>query len=140
MLIIAWLLLVVAFPAWAQDSDWKRVVAAAKKEGKVAIMSSLGGAGNRQALIEPFQKKYGVEVDYFSSSGSKMVSRIKGERAGGLSLWDVFIGGTSTPMTGLKPDGLVEPIEPALILPEVKEGKNWMGGKVEYAEREQSIW
>jgi iron(III) transport system substrate-binding protein len=141
MLYIALLILGLAFPAWAQDSgrEWNRVVAAAKKEGKVAIMSSLGGAGNRQALIEPFQKKYGVEVDYFSSSGSKMVSRIKGERAGGLSLWDIFIGGTSTPMTGLKPDGLLDPLEPAFILPEVKEGKNWMGGKVEYAEKDKTI-
>jgi len=141
MLVIAILLLGLAVPAWAQDAggDWNKVVGAAKKEAKVAVMSSLGGAENRQALTEPFQKKYGIEVDYFSSSGSKMVSRIKGERAGGLSLWDLFIGGTSTPMTGLKPDGLLDLIEPTIILPEVKDGKNWMGGKIEYADKDKTI-
>lgn len=140
MFVIALVLLGFALPAWAQDgAEWNKVIQTAKKEGKVAVMSSLGGAENRQALTEPFQKKYGIEVDYFSSSGSKMVSRIKGERAGGLSLWDIFIGGTSTPMTGLKPDGLLEPIEPLLALPEVKDGRNWMGNKVEYADKDKFI-
>jgi iron(III) transport system substrate-binding protein len=142
MKIVILLSLFLALPAWAQEGwekEWNKVLAAAKKEGKVAVMSSLGGAENRQALIEPFQKKYGIEVDYFSSSGSKMVSRIKGERVGGLTLWDIFIGGTSTPMTGLKPGGILDPIEPSLILPEVKEGKNWMGGRVEYADKDKFI-
>ncbi|HKZ51524.1 MAG TPA: extracellular solute-binding protein, partial [Dehalococcoidia bacterium] len=34
------------------------------------------------------------------------------------------------------PLGAIEPIEPALILPEVKDGKNWLGGKLEFADRE----
>lgn len=140
MLIIALLVLGLAVPAWAQDAgEWNKLIAAAKKEGKIGVMSSLGGAENRQALTEPFQKKYGVEVDYFASSGSKMVSRIKSERAGGLSLWDIFIGGTSTPMTGLKPEGLLDPIEPTIVLPEAKDGKNWMGNKLEYADKDKTI-
>ncbi|HLB28973.1 MAG TPA: extracellular solute-binding protein, partial [Dehalococcoidia bacterium] len=35
-----------------------------------------------------------------------------------------------------KPLGALDPIEPALILPEVKEGKNWLGGTLEFADRE----
>lgn len=142
MQIVIFLSLILALPAWAQEGwekEWNRVVAAAKKEGKVAVMSSMGGAENRRALTEQFQSKFGVEVDYFSSSGSKMVSRIKGERTAGLFAWDLFLGGTSTPMTGLKPDGSLEPMEPTLILPEVRDGKNWLGGKVEYAERDRMI-
>lgn len=143
MLLLAPLLLVLAIPTWAQDSGWERewnkVLAAAKKEGKVGVVSVLGGAENRRALTEPFQKKYGIEVDYISGSGPKLVSRIKGERAGGVSLWDIFIGGTSTPMTGLKPFGLLNSIEQALILPEIKEGRNWIGGRIEYAEKDRII-
>jgi iron(III) transport system substrate-binding protein len=103
-------------------------------------MSSVGGAEPRRGLTEAFQKKYGINVDYFSASGSAMVSRIRGERAGGQFLWDIFIGGTSTPMFGLKPDRILEPFEPALVLPEVKEGRNWMGGRIEFAEKDRMIF
>jgi len=130
-------------PAWAQerdaDKEWNRVLAVAKKEGTVGVMSSAGGAENRRALTEPFQNKYGINVEYFSSSGSQMVARIKSERAAGISQWDIFIGGTSTPLTGLKPDGVLAPLEPALILPEVKEGKNWFGGKLDFADKEGTV-
>jgi len=130
-------------PAWAQerdaDKEWNRVLAAAKKEGTVGVMSSAGGAENRRALTEPFKTKYGINVEYFSSSGSKMVARIKSERAAGISQWDIFIGGTSTPLTGLKPDGALAPLEPALILPEVKDGKNWFGGRLDFADKEGTV-
>ena len=142
---VAVVLLVVCsvLPAWAQEKDgdkeWNRVLAAAKKEGTVGVMSSAGGAENRRALTEPFQTKYGINVEYFSSSGSKMVARIKSERAAGISQWDIFIGGTSTPLTGLKPDGALAPLEPALILPEVKDGKNWFGGRLDFADKEGTV-
>lgn len=138
-LLVLWMIV----PAWAQEKDWERewnrVHAAAKKEGVVGVMSSAGGAENRRGLTEPFEKKYGITVEYLSSSGSAMVARIKSERAAGLSQWDVFIGGTSTPLTGLKPDGLLAPIDPALILPEVRDGRNWLGGKPEFADKEGTV-
>ena len=143
MVVVILLLVCLAFPAWAQEKswvkEWDKTVAAAKKEGKVSVMSSVGGAGPRKALTEPFRKKYGINVNYFSHRGSVMVSRIKAEQAKGIFLWDIYIGGTSTPMLGLKPHGILAPIEPALILPEVREGKNWMGGKLHYAEKDGVI-
>jgi iron(III) transport system substrate-binding protein len=128
-------------PAWAQDweKEWNGVLAGAKKEGMVGVMSSAGGSDNRRGLTEPFEKKYGIRVEYFSSSGSAMVNRIKSERAAGLSQWDIFIGGTSTPLTGLKPGGMLAPVEPAFILPEVKDGKYWLGGKPDFADKEGTV-
>lgn len=137
------LFLLLAVPAWAQEKDWEKrwneILRAAKKEGTVAVVSTAGGAEVRRSLTEPFTKKYGVNVEYFSGRGGPLVSRIKGERTGGQFLWDIFIGGTSTPMTGLKPDGALEPIEPALILPEVKSANSWIGDKLEFAEKDRTI-
>jgi ABC-type Fe3+ transport system substrate-binding protein len=42
-------------------------------------------------------------------------------------------------MTSLKPEGFLDPIEPALILPEAKDGRHWIGGKLEFAERDHMI-
>jgi len=139
LIFLAWFVV----PVWAQENwekEWNQLLSAAKKEGTVSVMSSVGGAEPRKGLTESFQKKYGINVDYFSASGSAMVSRIKTERAAGQFQWDIFIGGTSTPMFGLKPDGILDPVEPALILPEVKEGKNWLGGKLEFAEKDRLIF
>lgn len=133
----------LAAPASGEERGWEKqwaeTVAAAKKEGKVAVMSVAGGSEPRKALTEPFEKKFGIEVDYHSAIGPSMVSKLKTERAAGQFLWDLFLGGTSTPMTGLKPEGALDPIEPALILPEVKDGKNWLGGKLEFADRDHLI-
>src|SRR3990170_7408602 len=48
-------------PAWEQE--WDRVVEAAKKEGKVTLAAPLGDAV-RKALTEPFEKRYGITVEY----------------------------------------------------------------------------
>ena len=45
--------------------EWEKVLAAAKKEGKVAVIGPVG-ADRRDVLVEPFQKKYGITVDYFA--------------------------------------------------------------------------
>ena len=39
--------------------EWEKVLAAGKKEGKVAIIGPVG-ADRRDVLVEPFQKKYGI--------------------------------------------------------------------------------
>jgi iron(III) transport system substrate-binding protein len=122
------------------EKQWNELVAAAKKERSVAVMSSAGGTEVRTALTQPFRDQYGVEVEYLRApSASVIASRVKTERAAGQFLWDIFIGGTSTPMTALRPEGALEPIEPALLLPEVKDGRNWFGGKLEFAEKQRLI-
>jgi len=50
------------------------------------------------------------------------------ERKAGLYLWDVLISGTNTALDALIPNKFLDPLEPALILPEVKDSKYWRGG------------
>ncbi|HKZ50480.1 MAG TPA: extracellular solute-binding protein [Dehalococcoidia bacterium] len=122
-------------PAWEQE--WDRVLAAAKQEGKVGVVSAALGTAVREALTEPFQKKYGIQVDFLSGPGGEISGRVKTERAAGKYLWDVYISGLDTMLRSFKPEGALEPLEPALILPEVKEGKNWLGGQLQLADKDR---
>src|SRR3990172_4947634 len=119
-------------PAWEQE--WDRVLAAAKQEGKVAVVSDVGPTV-REALTEPFQKRYGITVEHLGISGGEAAARLKTERAAGQYLWDVMVHGTTTMITDLIPSGIAEPIKPALILPEVTDTKNWRDGRLEFADK-----
>ena len=99
----------------AQD-EWEKVLAMAKKEGRVDIMGPLG-TDTRDALTRPFMKKYGITVDYFGGRGGQQSTRAGLERRAGKYLWDVFIGGTTTGLTAMIPMKAFDPLEPALILP-----------------------
>ena len=125
-----------ASAAWEQE--WGQVLAAAKREGKV-VVAGPSGADTRRALTEPFEQKYGITVEYQPFSGPEFVPKVKAEREANLYLWDLFIGGTSTPVLELRPAGILDPIEPALILPEVKDGKNLMGGQPYLVDKDRTV-
>jgi iron(III) transport system substrate-binding protein len=129
-------LLVVISAVGAQPcfgQEWEKVLAAGKKEGKVAVIGPVG-ADRRDVLVEPFQKKYGITVDYFADRGSGIGPRITTERGAGQYLWDVVVAGTTTVMLVLLPGGMLDPLEPTLILPEVKDPKQWRGGALEFVD------
>ncbi|HLB29291.1 MAG TPA: extracellular solute-binding protein [Dehalococcoidia bacterium] len=125
-----------AKPEWQQE--WDTVVEAAKKEGKVAVVAPTG-AENRPGLTEPFERKYGIKVEYMAVAGAEHPPRIKAERDAGQYLWDIHIGGTTTIYTALKPMGVLDPMEPALILPEVKDPKNWREGKLNFLDKDRLV-
>jgi iron(III) transport system substrate-binding protein len=110
--------------AWQQR--WETVLAAAKQEGKVNVTGPTGPE-IRQALVEPFQKKYGITVEYLGSEGRELVPRIMTEQASGNYLWDVYVGGALTALESMIPKDALEPLEPAFILPDIREPKNWRG-------------
>ncbi len=112
-------------------AEWEKLVAAAKKEGELQLVGPRG-AERRQAITETFTKKYGVTVEYLGVGGFELPPRVQRERQVGVYLWDVFVVGTTTLLKGLKPIGALDPIEPALILPEVKEPKHWLGGELPF--------
>lgn len=120
-----------AQPGFAQE--WEKVLAAGKKEGRVAVIGPVG-ADRRDILVEPFQKKYGISVEYFSDRGAGIGPRLTAERGAGQYLWDVTVTGTTTGLLVLLPSGMLDPLEPALISSDVKDPKQWRGGALEFAD------
>jgi iron(III) transport system substrate-binding protein len=117
-----------ATPA-AASSTWDTTVAAAKSEGKVTLIGPPGDDVTR-VLTDEFQKQYGINVEYSALPGSAVPAKVDTERSAGQYNWDILIAGTANTLEVLIPNGDLDPIDSALILPEVKDPKNWRGGKL----------
>lgn len=123
-----------AWAAAAQDwqagagADWQRVLAAAKREGRV----SLAGPAELAPLTDAFRHDTGIEVDYLGAVPSMTESRVDREaRAGKVTIDFMFTG------TGLLPlakDGLIEDEKSRLLLPGVTDPKNWAGGRLKWVD------
>ena len=117
-------------PAWQQQ--WDNAVNAAKKEGKVVVF---GPAGEiiRNALVDAFGKSFpAIPLEYVGGRASEGAAKVKIERDGGVFSIDVFIGGAVTLME-LGAFGALERLEPALIVPEVKDPNRWRDGQLEFS-------
>jgi iron(III) transport system substrate-binding protein len=119
--------LVYAQSKGAGATEWDKVVEAAKKEGKVTVSLPASAELKRQ-IEEQFQKRYGIEVEVFTARGSAGVRRMADEFKAGVRHFDLHIGGSSSIISGMLDEGIIDPIEPWLALPEVKDPKQWWGG------------
>ena len=111
----------------AGSAEWDKLVDAAKKEGKVTV-SLPASAELKKQIEEQFKKRYGIEVETFTSRGSTGVRRMADEFKAGVRHFDLHIGGSSSIISGMLDEGILDPIEPWLALPEVKDPKQWWGG------------
>ena len=129
--VLTLLFAVFAFAAAPGQEEWERVLQAAKKEGKVAMIGPVG-ADRRDALTIAFEKKYGIGIEYHADSGAGILPRLSAERKADRYLWDVVVTGTTTGLENLIPARVLDPLEPNLILPEVKDLKLWRNGTLEF--------
>lgn len=124
-------------PASSWKVEWERTLAAAKKEGKVIVFGP-PGSNARQALAEGFQKAFpDLQVEYTGATGAQTAPRILSERKAGLHSVDVHVGGTTTMLESLLPARALDPIGPALMLPEVTDPTKWWEGKLDYSDKEE---
>jgi iron(III) transport system substrate-binding protein len=138
------LILLAPLAASAQDKTgapgrWEKVLADAKKEGKV-VVDGPPGEFIRNAVVQGFKKAFPeIAVEYSSGRGSELAAKIKAERDAGLYTIDLILQGTSTALLYFKPMGALDPIRPALLLPEVSDPKNWADNRLEFADQEEKL-
>lgn len=119
------------------EVEWQKILAEAKKEGRVVIYG-VPGVDIREAMVKEFQKAYpGITVEYTGLPGGEVAPKILAERRAGIYLPDLQIGGTGA-IVGTLEDAS-QALEPLLILPEVKNTKNWLGGKLEFADKKGKV-
>jgi iron(III) transport system substrate-binding protein len=119
-------------PSW--QVEWERTVKAAEEEGQLTVY--IAGYG---ALIDSgaFQKAFPkIKVTSVTGSGSQLAPRIVAERRGEKFLADVYSGGGTSLYQNLFLGKMLDPIKPALILPEVLDLTKWWEGKHKYVDRE----
>ena len=133
LFVILWVLVGAHGAALSQTSapaEWERIVAAAKQEGKV-VAGIPASADLRKQLEATFKAKFpGIELELSPSRGPQNVRKIADEYKAGIRNFDLSIGGTDTMLYGLVEPGIAEPFEPFMILPEVKDAKQWWGGHI----------
>lgn len=145
LLAAAWFVLVL--PGWvlgqsragkpAPQAEWEQVLVAAKKEGKIVVLGP-PGPGPRHALADVFQKKFPeIQIEYSGAPGPKHSPRLLAERKAGQYLADVYVGSSTVSLETLRPAGAIDPITPALILPEVLDPSKWWQGKLDFSDDDE---
>lgn len=115
---------------------WDKTLREARKEGRVVVYGgSTAGALKLQAA-EPFRKKFGIELEALTMSGSEIRAKIRAERSAGLFMTDVYASGITGVYDILKPLGAADPLEPVLILPEILDQNAWFGGKLPWGDED----
>jgi ABC-type Fe3+ transport system substrate-binding protein len=106
--------------------EWKKIIEAAKKDGKIVA----GGPPTtilRQKYQEIFEKRFGIELELISAPGPQNAGRAAAEFKAGVRYFDVLHGGSGT-LEPLVYDNVLAPFSDYMILPEVKDPRQWWGG------------
>jgi iron(III) transport system substrate-binding protein len=113
-------------------TDWEQTLAAAKKEGQVNIYIY-----RYERLLQDFKKDYpGINVVSVTGRGTELTARLMAERRAGKYIADVYSGGTNGNYNTLYKGKVLDPVKPALILPEVVDQSKWYGKEHRYADPE----
>lgn len=109
--------------AWEQE--WDRLVADAKKEGTLGVLSLVGG-GYRTSL-DAFEKAFGIQVEHQNApSATVWVPKLEQERAAGIYQLDVAVIPPNSALTRVR--NAWDPIKPAIFRPDVLDDKAWRDG------------
>ena len=109
----------------AGNAEWDRLVAAAKKEGGIAV----GGPQQptaRTYIVPRWAKDFPeIPMQFTGAGGADWAHRVKAERSNGKFEWDVRVSGPSDQIFAFATDGVFLPITPAIVLPDLKDPKTW---------------
>ena len=109
-------------------SEWENTLAAAKKEG-IVVVGIPASSELRTAIGEKFKNKFGISIELLSARGPENVTRIITEFNAGVRYYDILVAGGATPLSMVAADA-ADDFTSYMILPEVKDPKNWWGGHI----------
>jgi iron(III) transport system substrate-binding protein len=86
------------------EDEWNKIVAGAKKEGRVVLYSAFVGLAAHQDLKKNFESLYGITVDILEARASEVRERIRVEHTAGRYAADVSENGRTTTTLQIKED------------------------------------
>ena len=117
-------------PAW--QAEWERTLEAAKKEGQVVVYIS-----GYDAILPDFEKEFPeIKVIAVTGRGNQLGPRLLAERRADKFIADVSSSGANPNYQQYYPAKALDPIKPALILPEVTDPSSWYLKKHQYSDPE----
>jgi iron(III) transport system substrate-binding protein len=121
------------------DPEWRELVAAAQREGRVVIAAGGEPSRSYRPLLDVFGKKYGVTAEMTTGNATDTVNRLLAERASGQFTVDIGLIAHNTSQRRLVPAGAIVPVEPFLIHPEVTDKSLWHGNRYWFADEDQKF-
>ncbi|HEV8725992.1 MAG TPA: extracellular solute-binding protein [Candidatus Binatia bacterium] len=119
-----------AKPTWQQE--WEKTLEAAKKEGQVVVYIS-----GYDAVLADFEKEFPeIKVTAVTGRGNQLGPRLLAERRAEKFIADVSSTGTNPNYQQYYLAKALDPIKPALILPEVTDPSNWYLKRHQYSDPE----
>lgn len=119
------------------QAEWERTMAEARKEGKVVIYLEANSSGARDPMIKAMKQNFGLDAEILALISAELNAKLLTERKAGLFYHDIVITGGGSLTNTLVPAGVFGPMEPNLILPEVKEAKNWREGVIPWFDKDK---
>ena len=136
------LILLLATTALAQQKGWEKewndTLAAAKKEGRVAVAGSPDPV-MRNDIIPKFTSRFGIQVEFIAGRAVQYIAKVQTERSAGIFSVDIFMTGVDSTVNTLYPEKLIDPLKPLMILPEVLDPSKWKTGKLWFIEPEEKF-
>ncbi len=128
------LLLVTGLAHADWKSEWDKTVRAAKKEGQLRLWGDT--EITHPGIVAPFNKKFPfIKVITITGKVGRLMPRIFAERRAGKYLADIYGGGLGgRAFYDFFRSGVLAPIKPTLVMPEVTDGSNWLNGKHYYVD------
>src|SRR5688572_10470878 len=115
-------------PPWQQE--WEKILGAAKKEGQVTIYIS-----GYEAVLPHFEREFPeIKVNAVTARGNQLGQRLLSERRAEKYLADVVSSGANPNYQQFYVAKALDPIKPALILPEVTDQSKWYLKKHQYSD------
>ena len=126
--------------ARSASSRWEDVVKAAEKEGEVTVYAT-NSVGDLQVIWEAFKKKFPkIKLNATGiSTTSEIVTKVMAERRAGQFLVDVMLGAPGATYNSFYRGKALDPMPPALVLPEVIDLAKWWKGKHRYVDPENQF-
>ena len=137
-LMISMLFSLGAAPAFSAEAintpaSWDALVRAAKGEKELTIYGNVG----YEPIFAEFAKRFpDIKLSYVTGRGSAdIVPRVLSEQRAGKYLGDIFLAGPNGTYAIHQAKGL-DPLKPALMLPEVVDESKWWQAKHQYVDKE----
>jgi len=117
------------------QAEWEKTVRAADSEGQLTLYAC---CYEYDRVLEGFKKRFPrIKIATVLGSGNQLSMRILTERRGEKYLVDVVSVGANTLHDALYKAHALDPIKPALVLPEVVDQTKWYEGEHRYIDPEK---
>lgn len=129
LLALAALCSATAAAAQGDAKAWNELVAAAKTEGKVVVLAP-PDPQFRKELPPAFRARFGITLEYYGGRSSEVAVKLRAERQAGIGTVDAALSGMQTMSLVFHKEGMLAPLRPALVLPDVVDPGKWKAGKL----------